>query len=449
MYLRTTRRRNADGSVTQYHQLAENIWDPTSRCAVAKVIYNFGRAEQVDHEALRRLAGSILRVFAGEDALAADPDVRVLDAWPYGGLYVLEALWRELTIPEALTEACRARPTRQPVERALFAMVANRALHPYSKLSCHEQWLDGEVFFPGHEALELQHLYRAMDLLEAHKDAIETRRLLPHGRPAERRRRPDLLRHDVAALRDRRGRRARSTPDAARAPAQARVCRRTAAATPRRSSSAWPSRATGCRCARGSSPARPTTSRRSRQVKADLRGWRLNRCVFVGDAGMNSEDNRRTLALGGGKYILATQTARGRRGRAGGADPPRPLPGRGRQPARQGGGRRRRRAAPPLRGLPQPARSRASTAASRRRARGPAAGAGRPARAAARGPPRQAHLRAAHQRRYRRYLRQTAAACRGSTAPRSRPRPSSMASGSSRPTTTRSRPRTWRSATSS
>ena len=32
------------------------------------------------------------------------------------------------------------------------------------------------------------------------------------------------------------------------------------------------------------------------KVKADLAGWRLGRCVFVGDAGMNSEDNRRSLA---------------------------------------------------------------------------------------------------------------------------------------------------------
>ena len=40
------------------------------------------------------------------------------------------------------------------------------------------------------------------------------------------------------------------------------------------------------------------------KVKADLRGWRLNRCVFVGDAGMVSAQNLRTLARGGGRYIV-------------------------------------------------------------------------------------------------------------------------------------------------
>ena len=46
-------------------------------------------------------------------------------------------------------------------------------------------------------------------------------------------------------------------------------------------------------------------------VKEDLRGWRLGRCVFVGDAGMNSENNRQKLALGNGKYILAARMRAG------------------------------------------------------------------------------------------------------------------------------------------
>jgi Transposase len=40
------------------------------------------------------------------------------------------------------------------------------------------------------------------------------------------------------------------------------------------------------------------------QVKADLKGWRLSRCVFVGDAGMVSQDNLKALARSGGRYIV-------------------------------------------------------------------------------------------------------------------------------------------------
>jgi hypothetical protein len=35
MYLRVTKRRNADGTEVRYYQLAENEWDPKRGCAVA------------------------------------------------------------------------------------------------------------------------------------------------------------------------------------------------------------------------------------------------------------------------------------------------------------------------------------------------------------------------------------------------------------------------------
>ena len=149
MYLRTTKRRNADGSKVSYYQLAENTWDRERGCAVAKVVYSFGRADQLDAEKLRRLAKSILRVFSDDAALLAEPgDISIRDAWPYGGVYVLDQLWKELDIPAVLSAHARTARTAVPFERALFAMVANRALSPYSKLYCWEQWLPKEVFLP-------------------------------------------------------------------------------------------------------------------------------------------------------------------------------------------------------------------------------------------------------------------------------------------------------------
>jgi hypothetical protein len=86
MYLRVTKRRNADGSEVRYYQLADNVWDPEKRCAVAQVVYNFGRADQLDESKLRRLADSIVRVLPAEkDAVAAE-DLEILRAWPYGGV---------------------------------------------------------------------------------------------------------------------------------------------------------------------------------------------------------------------------------------------------------------------------------------------------------------------------------------------------------------------------
>src|ERR687895_397607 len=40
------------------------------------------------------------------------------------------------------------------------------------------------------------------------------------------------------------------------------------------------------------------------KVQAELKDWRLGRCVFVGDAGMVSEKNLKALSASGGRYIV-------------------------------------------------------------------------------------------------------------------------------------------------
>src|SRR5450631_3056040 len=52
MYLRRTERRTKDGSVA-YLQLAHNEWDPVAKQSKVRVIYNFGREDQLDREADR------------------------------------------------------------------------------------------------------------------------------------------------------------------------------------------------------------------------------------------------------------------------------------------------------------------------------------------------------------------------------------------------------------
>jgi hypothetical protein len=270
----------------------------------------------VDREAMRRLARSILRVFPGEQAIATEPDVRVLDAWAYGAVHVVESLWSELGIDKVVAELTRKHSSKQPFERALLAMVANRTHEPCSKLYCREQWLAEEVFLPGKEALELQHLYRAMDFLEAHKEHIERE---IYFRMADLMNADvDLIFYDTTSLHfeideeDEVAQRGNKLAGAREYP----PLRRRGHSKNGRTDA--PQLVVGLAVTRDGLPVRSwvfpghtndvTTVDK---VKADLRGWRLGRCVFVGDAGMNSEENRRTLALGGGKYILASRMRAG------------------------------------------------------------------------------------------------------------------------------------------
>lgn len=316
MYFRTTKRRNADGTEVRYHQLAENVWDSERGCAVAKVVYNFGRSDELDPEMLRRLARSILRAIdpepGAEHVMEGAGAVRIRDAWPYGGVFVLEQLWKELGIDDVINTRLRGTRRRQPFERALFAMVANRALCPYSKLYCWEQWLREEVFLRSASELELHHLYLGMDFLEEHKLEIEK---AVYFRMADLMRADvDLIFYDTTSLHfevdeedelelSKQGRKY----EALRKRGYSKNGRGDA-----------PQIVVGLAVTRDGLPVRSWVFEGNtndvttiEKVKEDLRGWRLGRAVFVGDAGMNSEENRRTLALGNGKYILASKMRAG------------------------------------------------------------------------------------------------------------------------------------------
>ncbi len=62
MYLRTSKRKNKDGTTVAYYQLAHNKRHPVTKNPVPKIIHSFGRADRVDRDLLVRLCKSIARV---------------------------------------------------------------------------------------------------------------------------------------------------------------------------------------------------------------------------------------------------------------------------------------------------------------------------------------------------------------------------------------------------
>jgi hypothetical protein len=174
MYLRETRQKRADGSLVTHLQLAESVWNPHKKRSEVRILHTCGRAEDPKTaERLRNLARSILTRCDPQEMVQHSTQWRLVDAWPYGPLYVLEALWQRLGLAEIIADQLKGRKLDFAVERALFAMVANRACAPCSKLYCYEQWLREDVRIEGTDTLDLHHLSRAMDVLEAHKDGIE------------------------------------------------------------------------------------------------------------------------------------------------------------------------------------------------------------------------------------------------------------------------------------
>jgi hypothetical protein len=167
MYVRESRRTNRDGSVVCYLQLAHNQRNPQTGNSTAKVIHNFGRADQVDREALARLVASISRYLTPEQAAAAagGGEVEVLDSRRLGGAWTLDRLWERLGISAAIRQvAARRRLDGDTAERVVFALVAQRALEPASKLAA-TRWVGERVVIDGLAGLSDDQAYRAMDFL--------------------------------------------------------------------------------------------------------------------------------------------------------------------------------------------------------------------------------------------------------------------------------------------
>jgi hypothetical protein len=322
MYLRVSKQRLKDGSLIEHYQLAESTWDRQKKRSRTQIVYNFGRVDDpAVSERLRKLAHSILRRCAPEEIVADAPGWRLIDAWPYGDVYALEALWRRLGLDAILAECAQSRKLRFHVERAIFAMVANRAVAPCSKLYCYEQWLREDVRIEGTEDLELQHLYRAMDFLEANRERIEE---AVYFRLADLFDLDvDLIFYDTTSLHfevdeedvgwqpndEVRG------SEAAGAKTYKAPRKRGYSKNGR---SDAPQIVVGLAVTRDGLPVRhwifpgnTVDVTTVAKVKEDLRGWKLGRCVFVGDAGMVSAANLRRLSLGGGKYIVCMPVTRG------------------------------------------------------------------------------------------------------------------------------------------
>lgn len=166
-YLRETKRRNRDGSTVAYLQLAHSERHPVTGVPSAKVIHSFGRADTVDRAGLARLVASISRFLDPEQAIAAAHrgEIEVLDSRRLGGAWVLDKLWERLGIGAALRSVADGRRLHgATVERALFALVAQRALEPGSKLAA-TGWVDERVAIEGCTGFSDDAAYRGMDFL--------------------------------------------------------------------------------------------------------------------------------------------------------------------------------------------------------------------------------------------------------------------------------------------
>jgi transposase len=326
MYLRSTSQTRKDGSVVRYLQLAHNVWDGEKGRSETKVLYNFGREQADTRDTLERLVRSITRYLhpgGPDEALAPElSDFTFMESRPMGGAYVLDALWRALGIGETVTRLLAKRRRDRRAERALFALVANRALSPSSKLAA-SAWVNEDVEIPGLATITDDALYRSMDFLLEIAPALE--KAVFHEVANLLNLEVDLLFFDTtstyfcideaddAVERDGRGEVLTDDDESGAVTAGFRTYGKS-----KDHRDDLPQIVVGLAVTREGIPVRvwswpgnTSDSALIRQVKADLREWTLSRVVWVADRGFTSAENRRFLRRGDDHYIMGEKLRSG------------------------------------------------------------------------------------------------------------------------------------------
>lgn len=173
MYIRITKNSRGDA----YYHLVESFRHEGK--VRQRVLLSLGRVEEGRLEQLAKAIGKHLDQIT---ALNLAESIDICQAYLYGPLLLMEHMTERLGIREILASIARSHDRLQfDFERAVFSMVTSRFMEPVSKLGLFDRMLDR--FYPGlfENEIELQHLYRSLDLLSTHKEEIE-RKLFYYGK---------------------------------------------------------------------------------------------------------------------------------------------------------------------------------------------------------------------------------------------------------------------------
>jgi len=329
MFVRTATRRNKDGSAVRYVQLVQNEWDPAAKSSRMRVVHSFGREDQLDRAAVERLAGSLGRLLGqGQEAAGVAPELAYAGSVAFGGTYLLDQLWQRLGIGQVMTAMLSGTRRDAATERVLFALVANRALDPSSKLAA-AHWAGRKAHTDRLPATTDDACYRAMDWLHQVRGPLEKQVFSQVAAALELE--VDLLFFDTTSTyfeldaedepvpRDKNGSPVPGGEDRSEAGEEGpetagfRVFGKS-----KDHRDDLPQIVIGMAVTRSGIPVRvwcwpgnTADSALIRQVKNDMRDWTLAKIVWVADRGFTSTANRRYLRRGDHHYIIGEKLRSG------------------------------------------------------------------------------------------------------------------------------------------
>jgi transposase len=216
MYIRRDRQKQKGKTPATYLSIAHSVVEESKKGKRTKpvVLANLGNEEDLNPKMVSQLIRSLEKyahqrwgdkpgsaAVVHQLARELKPNSRALRlvcAKQLGMRLLVERAWKKLGIGKALARFEKKHRCEFPIERIIFAMVLNRLVDPKSKYAAN-RWVKTDVYFPEADDWQVQHFYRALDVLHEHWNELEdglARELQAMLAPEER----ELLLTDTTTL---------------------------------------------------------------------------------------------------------------------------------------------------------------------------------------------------------------------------------------------------------
>jgi transposase len=136
-----------------------------------KVIANLGRVDKLKTTSIEKIAKKLLEIVDSSQVITEStiPKLEEMDRYNYGFI-IYQNLWNRYKLDDILDNLVIDKKIKYDFKSVIFSMVVDRLLKPKSKLALME---NKEEYFDINDELQLNHIYRSLDILAENKIAIE------------------------------------------------------------------------------------------------------------------------------------------------------------------------------------------------------------------------------------------------------------------------------------
>ena len=165
MYIRTTKNQRGDA----YYHLVESYRQDGK--VKQRTLMSLGRVED---NRMEELAAAISKHLETINIFNLSKEIDISDTYILGPLLVLERMIENLGIKAALQNVLsKHKRLLFDFEKVVFTQLSSRSIKPVSKLALYDNWVSRMYPELVDHQVDLQHIYRSLDILADHKEEIE------------------------------------------------------------------------------------------------------------------------------------------------------------------------------------------------------------------------------------------------------------------------------------